>query len=218
MFDDVILHDLKNPLAGITGSTGLFLEGMLGPLSEEQVKYLENIDFSAKRLGLLLAELTFIADAGRSGPAVTSPFPAGELRPELAWIKKAAAKEEKTLTDGFDDKLSLRADKHLTSLVLEDLLLTAVKQVGRGGQVALDIKKDKDKTITEIVYGGEEIPAEFLPLVFEKDFRAEHEKLKTKTSPGAGFYFCKLAVEAQGGTIGIESAPGRSRVYFSLPL
>jgi signal transduction histidine kinase len=218
VFDDLVLHDLKNPLAGITGSVGLFLEGLLGPLSEDQQKQLENIGLGAKKLALLLAELTFINNAEQGGPAVSpTPFPAAALRPELAWIKQLAAKESKTIADTFDDKLELRADQALTAMVLQDLLLNAVKQVDRGGQVSFNIRQEKDSLLLEISYGGESLPPEVLPKVFDKDFRAANQKLKSKTSPGLGFYFCKLAVEAQGGRIGLESRPGQSRLYFYLP-
>ena len=218
MFDGQILHDLKNPLAGITGSTGLFLEGMLGPLTEDQRKQLENIDFAAKKLALMLAELTFINNAEQGGAAVSpATFTAAELRPELAWVKELAAKEDKTIAESFDDALNLRTDKELTVMVLQDLLMNAVKQIDRGRQVQLNIRQDKKQFLFEITYGGEGIPKEFLARVFEKDFRAKHQELKTKTSAGLGFYACKLAVENQGGQIGLESAPGKSRIYFYLP-
>jgi NtrC-family two-component system sensor histidine kinase KinB len=218
MFDGQVLHDLKNPLSGITGSVGLFLEGMLGPLGEDQKKQLENIDFAAKKLALLLAELTFINDAEQGGTAVApAPFPTAELRPELAWVKQLAAKEDKTIADSFDDKLSLRADKGLTLMVIQDLLLNAVKQIDRGRQATFNIKQDKDRLLFEIIYDGEGIPKEFLAKVFDKDFRAKHQEFKTKASPGLGFYACKLAIEAQGGQIGFESQSGRSRAYFYLP-
>lgn len=219
MFDDLILHDLKNPLSGITGSLGLFLEGLLGPVSEEQKQYLENIDFSAKKLALLLRELTAINNAENGMlAAAKSSFPAGELRAELNWVKQLAAKENKTIAANFDDNLSLTADKELIITVSADLLLNAAKQIDRDGRVVFNIKQDKDGFLFEIIYQGEGLPPELAAKVFDKNFRAANPQLKSKTSPGLGFYFCKLAVAAQGGRIGLDSGPGKSsRLYFSLP-
>ncbi len=220
MFDDQILHDLKNPLAGITGSLGLFLEGLLGCLDDDQRKQLENIDFSAKKLTLLLKELSVVSNA-EQGPLLLNKgtFPAGELRPGLDWIIRLAAKEQKAVELSFDDKLSLSADKELTGLVVQDLLHNATRQAERGGRAVLALSREKDgQLLFEISSDGSAgFPPEALPHVFEKDFRTKHQELKMMTSPGAGFYFCKLAVEAQGGRIGIESRPGATKVYFRLP-
>ncbi|HVN67146.1 MAG TPA: HAMP domain-containing sensor histidine kinase [Candidatus Sulfotelmatobacter sp.] len=214
MFDDQVLHDLKNPLSGITGSIGLFLEGLLGPLDAEQKKYLTNIDFSAKRLTLLLMELSAVANAEKKQLVVTKvPFPAGELREETAWLKQLAALENKTIVDTFDDDLSLPADKKLTVMIVTDLLLNACKQTDRGGRVTFSIKPDKGGPLFEIGFSGEGIPREFTAKIFDKNFRADHPELKAKTGAGLGLYFCKLAVEAQGGKIGAEGA----RFHFRLP-
>ena len=64
---------------------------------------------------------------------------------------------------------------------------------------------------------GEIIPEKSLDKVFAKDFIAENPKLRPSVSPGLGFYFCKLAVEAQGGKIGIGSNSKETRFYFLLP-
>ncbi|MFA4844729.1 MAG: ATP-binding protein [Candidatus Margulisiibacteriota bacterium] len=219
MLDDLILHDLKNPLSGITGSIGLFLDDTLGPINAEQKKYLENINFSAKKLALLLLELSFINNAEKGDLAVAkSAFPAGELLKELTWLRRLAEKESKTIKENVDGNLSVRADKELTVMIIADLLLNAVKQAERGGAVTLNLKQEKDHFMFEIIHPGEGVPKEYAAKIFNKNFRAENPQLKAKTSPGLGFYFCKLAVEAQGGSISVESTVGQgSRFYFYLP-
>ncbi|MFA6418392.1 MAG: ATP-binding protein [Candidatus Margulisiibacteriota bacterium] len=214
MLDDLILHDLKNPLSGITGSIGLFLDGTLGPISEEQQKYLINIDFSARKLALLLMELSSINNAEQGELIINkTSFPAREFEKELVWIRQLAGKEDKTIAVAIDNNLTVRADKELTLMAIEDLLLNAVKQVDRGGQVSFNIKKEKDGALFEITTAGDGIPQAYASKVFDKDFRAEHPELKLKTSAGLGLYFCKLALGAQGGRIGVEGA----RFYYSLP-
>lgn len=219
MLDDQILHDLKNPLSGITGSIGLFTDDMLGPITKEQRDYLENIDFSAKKLTLLLQELTFINNAEQGKPDVKkTTFPAGELLKELAWVKRLADKESKTIEEKVDSNLSVLANKDLTVMIIEDILLNAVKQTSRGGKVTLNLKTEKDHFVFEVTHLGESVPKEYAAKVFDKTFRADNPKLKTMASPGLGFYFCKLAVEAQGGKIGVESEQGKgTRFYLSLP-
>lgn len=220
MFDDQIIHDLKNPLSGITGSIGLFVEGLLGDLTAEQKKYLTNIDISAKKLALLLEELRFVDNAEKGALAADrSAFPAEDLVKEARWIVSLAQKEEKKVVFNLPKDLSLTADRQLLTLIVEDLLLNAVKQSPRNGAATLEIKASGNEYLISIADSGAGLPAEYLPRVFDKDFRAENPKIKSGTSPGMGFYFCKLAVEAQGGKLRIESGPGQgTRFIISLPI
>jgi len=57
MLDDKIIHDLRNPLSGITATVGLFLDGMLGDLTDEQKKYLQDVMASAKKIANILTQM-----------------------------------------------------------------------------------------------------------------------------------------------------------------
>jgi len=48
--DDKKIHEIKSPLSAILGSTELFVEGLLGPLTDEQKKYMLNIKVSAEKI------------------------------------------------------------------------------------------------------------------------------------------------------------------------
>ena len=219
MFDDLILHELKNPLSGITTAAGLFLDGLLGEVSAEQRKYLENIDLGARRLTTILAELTFINNIERQNyRAAKTTFPAADLLRGLDWLKRSAIRENKTITENIDAKLPLFGDRAVTLLVVTELLLNAVKQSPPGAAAELKIGPDKDGTLLEVSDSGEGLPQDYLPKLFDRDFLAANPQFKGMTNPSPGLYFCKLAVEAQGGQIGVERRAGRgSRFYFTLP-
>jgi hypothetical protein len=66
---------------------------------------------------------------------------------------------------------------------------------------------------------GEGIPKEFLTRIFEKFSQAEAKRRNHRVGSGLGLTFCKLAVEAHGGKIWVESEPGQgSEFFFTLPL
>jgi two-component system sensor histidine kinase ResE len=218
MLNDQIIHDLKNPLTTIFGTVDLFLDGTLGQLTGEQKGYLETIHASTQRLMILLAELQFIAKNEKGEASVSkSVFPAEDLLKELSWLKRSAEKSSKTIDLRPDPGLNVTADKDLTLTIISDLLLNAVKQTERGGKVEFNINKINGSYKFEIKAPGEVIPKEFTDKVFDKDFIVDYPKLRTKVSPGSGFYFCKLAVEAQGGKIGIEVNSKGTSFYFLLP-
>jgi signal transduction histidine kinase len=209
MLNDKILHDLKNPLTGITGSIGLFLDGSLGKLSKEQLKYLANIEVSAKKLALMLQELGFVNKIDNNDNMVTkSDFPVGELLQELAWLKPVAGKEDKTIVMEAPHGLRISANKELTVQICTDLLLYAIKQIERGGQITFTLNKCAADLALEIFFLGECFPTGWIGKAFDRDFSTKYPDLRTRVSPGVGFYFCKLAAEAQGGKIGIENVPG----------
>jgi len=218
MLDDKIIHDLKNPLSTIFGTVDLFLDGTLGKLTGEQEGYLENIQESAKRLNILLAELQFIGNAEKRESSVSkSTFPAAELIEELSWLRRSAEKNNKTIDLHSDPALMVQADKDLTSTIIEDLLLNAVKQTEHGGKIELNIKKIGGSYRFEIKVAGEVIPKKFSKNAFDKDFIEKKPQFRANISPGMGFYFCKLAAEAQGGRIGIELNSKETSFYFVLP-
>jgi len=65
---------------------------------------------------------------------------------------------------------------------------------------------------------GEGIPPEYHQLIFEKFGQVQSPRSSKARSTGLGLTFCKMAVEAHGGTIGVESAPGEGSTFtFTLP-
>ena len=218
MLNDQIIHDLKNPITTIFGTVDLFLDGTLGQLTSEQKGHMETVHASTKRLIILLAELQFIGKAENGEASVSkSAFPVSELINEVSWIKLMAEKNDKTVEMNADPSLTVQADKDLTSTIIEDLLLNALKQSERGGKVGLDIKKMDSNYKFEIKVAGEAFPKKLTGKAFDKNFIEENPKLRTKVSPGSGFYFCKLAVEAQGGRIGIDVSSKGTSFHILLP-
>ncbi|MFA4905241.1 MAG: HAMP domain-containing sensor histidine kinase [Candidatus Margulisiibacteriota bacterium] len=215
----MIVHDLKNPLTGIVSAVELFLSGLLGSLSEEQKKYLGTIQLSARQLSNLISDLLDLAKFESNRLEVNKvELKAEDLQKELAWIETIAAKEEKKIGWGIEKGLIIKADEKLLMRTLENLLSNALKHSKKGGRITLNIKRAPDGILYEVIDKGEGIPAEYLDKIFEKFFKVEHQKLKTKIDTGLGLAFSKMAVEAQGGTIKVESQVGKgSRFYFHLP-
>lgn len=215
----MIVHDLRNPLTGIVSITELFLSGLLGSLSGEQKKYLETVQLSARRLTNLISDLLDLAKLEAARLEVKKVnLKAEDLQNNLSWIEASAHQEGKKIDWGIEKGLTIKADEKLLVRILENLLSNALKHTEKGGRITLNIKKIPDRILFEVIDNGEGIPAEYLDKVFEKFFKVEHQKLKSKIDTGLGLAFSKMAVEAQGGTIAVESEVGKgSRFYFHLP-
>jgi signal transduction histidine kinase len=216
---NLIVHDLKNPLAGIVSTNEMLLDGLLGPLTDEQKKYLGYSKVGAKKLLNLIMDLLETRKMEENKMALSkSLFSLDELAKELGWLELLARQEKKSLERHIAKGLMISADQNLLVRVIENLVSNAIKHTPAGGKIELNIKKEGKDILCEVIDTGEGIPAEYLGKLFNRFFKVETQKLKTRIDTGLGLYFCKMAVEAHGGRIGVESTVGKgSRFYFYLP-
>jgi len=217
--DEIVLHDLKNPLSGITGNIGLFNDGLLGPLTAEQQARLIDIESSARKLSTMLSDLQAINFFEKKELEPTlETFTAHQLLKELEWLPALAAKEEKSLNISVDQNLTFKADLPMITRILCNLLLNAIKQTPRGGQIACAIKREKGQILFEVIDQGDPLPEKLASETFNKEFKTLHPELRSRIAPALGFYFCKLAVEAHGGRISMTTRSGQGSSYsFLLP-
>ncbi len=110
------------------------------------------------------------------------------------------------------------ADGDLLLRVIQNLLGNALKFTSSDGRIRLSIEPDGNRVCVTVRDNGPGIPAEYQGRIFEKFGQIEARSNGKKYSTGLGLTFCKLAVEAHGGSIGVESEVGKgSTFWFVLP-
>jgi two-component system sensor histidine kinase/response regulator len=101
---------------------------------------------------------------------------------------------------------------------LVNLLGNAIKFTPFGGTITAAAELQEDVLLFSIHDTGEGIPPEAFDRIFDKFGQVENRKAGRKMSTGLGLTFCKLAVEAHGGRIWVESRSGEgSAFYFTIP-
>ncbi len=109
----------------------------------------------------------------------------------------------------------VNCDPEIICRVLINLLTNAIQFTKEQGHVTLRAAVEGGEMAVTVSDDGPGIPTEFQPKLFTRFAQAEARKY----SSGLGLYFCRLAVEAHGGRIGVTSAPGHGATFrFSLPL
>ena len=116
------------------------------------------------------------------------------------------------------DVRKVYCDSEVVRRIMGNLLANAVKFTPRGGTIRIAAKSVPGAFRIEVRDSGPGIPTEFHEKIFEKFGRVIGCQPAGVPSTGLGLTFCRLAVEAHGGDIGVESTVGDgSTFWFTLP-
>jgi signal transduction histidine kinase len=105
--------------------------------------------------------------------------------------------------------------------MLSNLLSNAVKFTPPGGEVRVSIDRRDDVAEIRVEDTGEGIPAEHLPHIFDRFYRVRGagEQASPEKGLGLGLSFVAWIVRAHGGSVDVQSEPGRGTTFIvSLPL
>jgi signal transduction histidine kinase len=220
----MIVHDLKNPLTALLG----FLEILrVDRLTVNQSELLQHAMRSGRNLSGLIDDLLDIGRIEEGRLELQSvQLAACDLLHECAnemqgWL----AQEGKTIAVETSSVLpSLYADYRLMRRVILNLLSNSIKHTPAGTHIclratphlllpALGAGPAASQIVIEVEDNGPGIPPAYLEQIFEKFGRFSSEHPTVQSSTGLGLTFCRLVVEAHGGTIGVTSALGQRTTF-----
>ncbi|HDN79304.1 MAG TPA: hypothetical protein ENG33_02405 [Chloroflexi bacterium] len=218
---NMIVHDMKNPLTAITGNIDLVLEGIGGEVQPRQREFLKRAQLNGQRLLAMISNLLDISKM-EEGKLVLekAPFNLREVVDEVVADSMAiAVEEDKEITVDIPEGLPpLNADREMIRRVLANLVSNAIKHTFEGGHIKIAARMKGEEMWISVQDDGEGIPPEYHQKIFEKFARVKEKKLGYKTDTGLGLAFCKLAVEAHGGRIWVESEVGKGSTFtFTIP-
>jgi signal transduction histidine kinase len=214
-FTHMMVHDMRSPLTGLMGS----LELVLGALPQQRVeerRHLVRAQACTERiLGMVSGLLELNRLESGSMPMQPSLFDLAGLARETASVLGCARGRRRLSVSGTGPEYAW-GDPELTRRVLTNLMENACKFTARDGRV--DVRVTCTEAFARVVVDddGSGILPEHKHIIFDKFSQASKE-LRSQGF-GLGLAFCRLAVEAQGGEIGVDSEPGKgSAFWFTLP-
>ncbi len=218
----MLVHDLRSPLSVIM--SGVDMMQMLRQEGEEKLpldEFLEMASYSGRKLLRLVDTMLdfYRLEEGRIPLHLSSFSPAEMVSGVVQEVSSLAVHSEIALTAALPDALPMvEADRELMERVLGNLLDNALKFTPRGGRVAIEVSPARDDYLTvSVMDNGPGIPVEYHERVFDKFGHVRSEG--RRRGIGLGLPFCKLAVEAHGGRIWLESpSEGGSTFRFTMPL
>jgi PAS domain S-box-containing protein len=215
-------HELRTPLNSIIGFTGILLQGLAGPLNDEQNKQLGMVQNSSRHLLSLINDVLDISkiEAGQLELAVAS----FDLRQAIDRVVKLmtpiAAQKKLTLVVNVDDDLGeVLTDQRRLEQILLNLLNNAIKFTEQQGTVTLDCRKRADQYRLRVIDSGIGIKKEEMERIFLPFHQVASGLARTHEGTGLGLAICKRLVERMGGTIVAESRLGQGSSFtVCLPL
>jgi len=213
----MIIHDLRAPLAIALGYVDLIKETAASRLDSKEIGYLNTTLINICRLNDMIGSLLDISrlETGNM-PLNCHACDAATLARSVLESFDSLVEDRHLRFESPSEPVTASCDEEVTRRVLGNLLQNALKFTPKDGNIRVVVGR-KDAIIRlEVSDSGAGIPAEYHGKIFEKF--GQVEKQTRRHSTGLGLTFCKLAVEAQGGQIGVESEVGKgSTFWFTLP-
>jgi signal transduction histidine kinase len=220
----MVVHDLKNPLASIMGNIQLIQMQSVEMMTPARLaELLQRTQESARQLMRMILNILQIGKLEEQKmPLRLEPVPLHRVVQEnLDEMMGLSARDGIRLENRVSpDMPAPRADRELVSRVIANLLNNAFKHTPSGGQVVVDAQQDGGHITLTVSDTGEGIPEDLQPRIFEKFVAGESDAGKRMLfDSGLGLTFCHLAVDCHGGRIWLKSRPGEgTTVFISLRL
>lgn len=217
-----IAHDFNNLLGGLL--LGLDMVPVCGPLNEEQHLYWQRARDSVMAATSLTRQLIIFANADRSERQVVA-LDALLLQAVDAALLGSSIRCELRLEPTL---WNVEVDEGQVSQVISGIVLNAREAMGASGSIRLEAENvllpsasGESAAPTKfvrvrVIDSGAGIPPEILPKVFDPYFSTKQRG--SRKGMGLGLTICRSVIQKHGGTIGIDSTPGRGTVVtFELP-
>ena len=212
----MIVHDMRSPLGGVLMALELLEKT---PLSGESnnAKLLAVAKGAVTGLNEMTTQLLDISrlEAGQMPLDKKDQDLVAILRQTLESLTPMAAARRLKLQ--ASESFPAVCDRAIVSRVVANLLANAFKFTPPDGMVLVTLADETSHARVSVTDTGRGVASEHHQKIFDKFSQAELRNKRTGT--GLGLAFCKLAVEAHGGEIGVESELGKgSTFWFTLPL
>jgi len=215
-----VSHELMTPLTAIRGYAETLGLPQFAPPTNEGTRAVKVIQEEGERIERLVGDLLDLArfEAGGMSLAQES-VDVDEVfdRVTERHAKTAQDKQVTIVVDPHDEDLRLIGDAMRIEQALQNLAANALKHTPPGGVVRLGARRDAGRVTLAVSDTGIGIPAEHLPHVFDRFYKADRSR--SQSGSGLGLSIVKAIIERHGGTVTVRSVPNVETVFeVTLPI
>ena len=208
-------HELKTPLTVILSSADLLAEQTN---DERSAVYVDNIRSESQRMRALVEDMLTLsrAESGKQPPF--SAVDLSDLAMDTALRFEPVAYEAgRTLLYDIQEGITVQGDAERLRQLLGILLDNAIKYAPAGSEIHLTLRRAEKVAVLTVENGGEPIPAQHLPHIFERFYRADSSRCDDGCF-GLGLPIGQSVAHSHGGEIRCRSDARSTRFTVTLPL
>ena len=229
---NMVTHDMSTPVLSVQKAMELLADGALGPLNADQTEIVRMAMATSQEVYGMVGDFMDIhLDESERFAIDKTRFDFGELIDEAVFAVGPLA-EEKSITVKRctrEDNSLVDADRQRLYRACLNLLGNAIKYSPPGSTITVGTAWHNSGLSRRISFSvtdeGPGIPKQFQELIFEKFFRLDTGLVSGRRGIGLGLNFCRLVIEAHGGSIWVESPintdqgtdPHGCRFTFTIP-
>jgi two-component system sensor histidine kinase/response regulator len=215
----MIVHDLRSPLTAISAYLELFAQEAKTKLGAETQ---EDIASAMHATRNMVRMINGILDVSKMEAQMMKL----DLREcDLVQVVAASMDDLESLVGArrlaFERPAApalVLADKEIVSRIVQNFLANALRFTPASGEIRVGIVVEEEQVRVFVADTGPGIAPDFHRSIFNKFVQVDASASSRNRSTGLGLAFCKMAVEAHGGRIGVDSEPGKgSNFWFTLP-
>jgi two-component system, sensor histidine kinase and response regulator len=215
----MIVHDMRSPLTGILGNAQLLEMDLKGTGHDKLASNVEEILITGRILKAMISTLLDISRMeSNEMPLERESCDLRNVISEALASLGGLVKETTIVYEPPSKAVTAFCDSEITRRIIENLTANAIKFTGKNGEVRIGLSQEESGAKVTVSDTGPGIPPEYHKRIFEKFGQVAARQEGKKYSTGLGLTFCKLAVDAQGGRIGVHSEVGKgSAFWFTIP-
>ena len=216
-----VSHELKTPMTTISGYVDGMLDGTIPP--ERHDHYMTLVSQETKRLSRLVRSMLDISrmqDQKIIPPEQLSRFDLCECIGQvlITFEQKIVSKNLNIEVSFPEHTVYTWASQDAITQVVYNLVDNAVKFCPEGGSLTLSVHSSGNKLYITVGNDGNTIPAEELPLVFDRFHKLDKSRTRNQDGWGLGLYIVKTLICRHGEDISVTSQNERTEFTFTLPL
>lgn len=214
-FSADIAHELRTPVSNLMTETQVALSRARSADEYRETLHSNLEEFD--RLARMIGDMLFLAKADNGllpRPAETVALEA-EARALVDFYEALA--EEQGVRFEVSGAATVTGDHLMLRRALSNLISNAIRHTPSGGTIAIRVDNDAGQVRLSVCNPGEGIPAEQLPLLFERFHRVDPSRTRHSEGSGLGLAITRSIVEAHGGHVEATSAQGITTFAVCLP-
>src|ERR671914_1541341 len=216
---NMIVHDLKTPLTAVLATLEMLHDGDFGKLSADQRKAVSEAQNKSQDLLTLIEDLLEVSRIEEmSVPLELEPVQPAQFLGEVMaeWRLRLQQEGAAASVEVAPETPAIEADRPLLRRVFGNLIQNALIHSAKAVTLHLSARRDNGSVLFTVADNGPGIPPEYQEVIFRKFQQVKTPHVPRVRSSGLGLAFCKMAVDAHGGRIWVQSAEGQGSSFHVL--